>query len=299
MKCLYLWIILSWSSLVASNDASRRVDTSQHYNNQKSAAVHKGVAKRGERKVSGDPSRRLHGRHVCTQSKVTMIPMKDVQSYCKPVYQSYLRRCDQDNSRYCSGYRVAYEVGYRPVQRMVAKTESTYSCCPGWTQVRSSSADCKRAICVEQCQNGGSCSKPNHCACAPGWTGKTCTTDVDECTTGKSACDHDCTNTQGSYKCSCRGGYVLQPDGRTCEKKEPRVEKEYDAGISKKMEDLQKRLDALEEWQRSLSDDKADSRHQRDDRINSLSEQIALLEERLEEYRKTEKEKLRRKHNDD
>ncbi|GFU71082.1 epidermal growth factor-like protein 8 [Trichonephila clavipes] len=83
-------------------------------------------------------------RHVCTQNKVTMVPVKEMQSYCKPAYQSYLRRCDKEISRYCSGYRVVYELAYRSVQRLVAKTESLYSCCPGWTQTRVSSSDCKK-----------------------------------------------------------------------------------------------------------------------------------------------------------
>ena len=31
--------------------------------------------------------------------------------------------------------------------------------------------------------------------------------DVDECSLG--ACDHDCVNLVGSYRCSCRTGYYL------------------------------------------------------------------------------------------
>ena len=42
--------------------------------------------------------------------------------------------------------------------------------------------------------------------------------DVNECAWnfGKGDCDHLCSNTDGSFKCSCRTGYVLQEDGLKC-----------------------------------------------------------------------------------
>ena len=42
-------------------------------------------------------------------------------------------------------------------------------------------------------------------------------TDTDECVVGTHNCDHDCTNTDGSYTCSCNDGLILQPDGRSCQ----------------------------------------------------------------------------------
>jgi len=33
--------------------------------------------------------------------------------------------------------------------------------------------------------------------------------DVNECTGGSHGCQHTCTNTAGSYTCSCRTGYSL------------------------------------------------------------------------------------------
>ena len=38
--------------------------------------------------------------------------------------------------------------------------------------------------------------------------------DIDECLS--SPCNHTCTNTPGSFKCSCNDGYVLDDDGSTC-----------------------------------------------------------------------------------
>ena len=41
--------------------------------------------------------------------------------------------------------------------------------------------------------------------------------DVDECTLHNSGCSQICTNTFGSYVCSCRTGFRLATNGRSCE----------------------------------------------------------------------------------
>ena len=43
--------------------------------------------------------------------------------------------------------------------------------------------------------------------------------DKDECALANGGCQHNCTNTDGSYKCSCYSGYKLKSDGLTCEGK--------------------------------------------------------------------------------
>ena len=43
--------------------------------------------------------------------------------------------------------------------------------------------------------------------------------DIEECANGLHGCDHHCHNNHGSYTCSCRIGYRLQGDGRSCEGK--------------------------------------------------------------------------------
>ena len=40
--------------------------------------------------------------------------------------------------------------------------------------------------------------------------------DIDECEQGSAQCDHNCTNTPGSYFCTCMDGYVLESDHHTC-----------------------------------------------------------------------------------
>ncbi|GFY66051.1 epidermal growth factor-like protein 8 [Trichonephila inaurata madagascariensis] len=105
----YFWILLSLcacSRVQGSGGMVPKRWNDVYYWEQNTAASY--VAKHPERKHANHEehsSRRLFGRHVCTQNKVTMVPVKEMQSYCKPAYQSYLRRCDKENSRYCSGYR--------------------------------------------------------------------------------------------------------------------------------------------------------------------------------------------------
>ena len=44
------------------------------------------------------------------------------------------------------------------------------------------------------------------------------TTDINECEEFNGNCEHNCTNTNGSYDCSCDEGYVLNEDGYNCTK---------------------------------------------------------------------------------
>ena len=45
-------------------------------------------------------------------------------------------------------------------------------------------------------------------------------TDIDECFDGIDLCDHNCTNSIGSYICSCDIGYRLNVDGFQCDGKD-------------------------------------------------------------------------------
>ncbi|CAH6789050.1 Npnt [Phodopus roborovskii] len=69
-----------------------------------------------------------------------------------------------------------------------------------------------KAVCQPQCKHG-ECVGPNKCKCHPGFAGKTCNQDLNECGLKPRPCKHRCMNTFGSYKCYCLNGYMLMPDG--------------------------------------------------------------------------------------
>ena len=53
------------------------------------------------------------------------------------------------------------------------------------------------------------------------WNLKVCNclvfhSDIDECIQGLAGCDQNCTNTNGSYYCTCMDGYALESDNHTC-----------------------------------------------------------------------------------
>ncbi|XP_067047323.1 uromodulin-like isoform X1 [Acropora muricata] len=70
------------------------------------------------------------------------------------------------------------------------------------------------------CTNKGKCLplyKENHykCLCTKGFKGKNCENDIDECSSANEChLDAICTNTKGSYNCTCQLGFV--GDGKNC-----------------------------------------------------------------------------------
>ncbi|KAK2519628.1 epidermal growth factor-like protein 6 [Columba guinea] len=82
---------------------------------------------------------------------------------------------------------------------------SRLDCCYGWK--KNNKGHCE-AICRHGCKYG-ECTGPNKCRCFPGFTGKTCSQDLNECGLKPRPCEHRCMNTHGSYKCYCLNGYML------------------------------------------------------------------------------------------
>ena len=61
------------------------------------------------------------------------------------------------------------------------------------------------------------------CNCTNGWTGQTCSDDINECYETPDICDSvvnsTCTNFNGSYDCTCHSGYARNSTTSTCESK--------------------------------------------------------------------------------
>ncbi|XP_048844850.1 neurogenic locus notch homolog protein 1-like [Brienomyrus brachyistius] len=68
---------------------------------------------------------------------------------------------------------------------------------------------------AKPCQNNGVCSTDHtgkffcECSKSSGYTGDTCSEDINECTLGPNPCERDgrCVNTEGSFTCNCTAGY--------------------------------------------------------------------------------------------
>ncbi|XP_074968333.1 epidermal growth factor-like protein 7 isoform X2 [Phalacrocorax aristotelis] len=209
------------------------------------------------------------GRRVCAAAPPSRA-VTYAESHVQPVYQPYLTTCQ--GHRLCSTYRTIYRVAYRQAYRQLP--QPTASCCPGWSRANSHALSCNR--------------------------------DVDECAGQSHGCGQLCINTAGSYHCACRDGFSLAADNKACQPLVPAPEPETfsQAGspseMKEEMKDLKSRVEALEQKLQLVlapfhnlmpsapedvgTDPISRLSHslQQLDRIDSLSEQISFLEERLE-----------------
>jgi hypothetical protein len=71
-------------------------------------------------------------------------------------------------------------------------------------------------IAATTCSGHGQCLTDGTCDCDDGWSGRSCDQDIDECASQSDACDPDasCTNTPGSFTCTCAAGFA--GDGFDC-----------------------------------------------------------------------------------
>lgn len=240
---------------------------------------------------------------VCS-NQTLVVPLRYNESYSQPVYKPYLTLCA--GRRVCSTYRTTYRMAWREVRREVQQTHVV--CCQGWKKPRPGALTCE-AICSKPCLNGGVCTGPDQCECAPGWGGKHCHVDVDECRTSFTLCSHGCLNTLGSFMCSCPHPLVLGSDRRTCAagpldsstsasilSVEVREAEREEQNLRWEVAELRARLERLEQWAtqagawvravlpmppEELQPEQVAELWGRADRIESLSDQVLLLEEKL------------------
>ncbi|XP_065917242.1 multiple epidermal growth factor-like domains protein 6 isoform X3 [Dysidea avara] len=137
------------------------------------------------------------------------------QTQYRASYYSY--RCGRRGRRrrkkkWCTGSSAtSYSQSYIYYHQSVHYT-TVPICCPGYD---GNPPTCQ-PICSGGCLNEGNCTLPEVCTCAPGWTGKNCGIDINECLIDNGGCTHTCDNTDGSYQCSCNKGYELTSDGHNC-----------------------------------------------------------------------------------
>ncbi|XP_053260371.1 protein HEG homolog 1 [Podarcis raffonei] len=94
-------------------------------------------------------------------------------------------------------------------------TAGTISPSPVPTKATTFARGKANACTAETCLNNGKCIVDNlmdkfQCQCSPGWQGEDCSTDVDECLSNPCPALATCTNTQGSFHCTCSLGYQME-----------------------------------------------------------------------------------------
>ncbi|XP_054705160.1 epidermal growth factor-like protein 7 isoform X2 [Grus americana] len=149
--------------------------------------------------------------------------------------------------------------------------------------------------------------QPSRAALASTFSPRCCSTlDVDECAGQSHGCGQLCINTAGSYRCTCQDGFSLAADNKACQPLAPAPGPETfsqadpPSEMKEEMKDLKSRVEALEQKLQLVlapfhnlmpsapedvgADPISRLSHslQQLDRIDSLSEQISFLEERLE-----------------
>lgn len=252
---------------------------------------------------TGGQEAKPESRGVCARHTLR-VPLVYNETFARPQHQPYLTLCP--GGRVCSTYRTTYRVAVRQVSREVL--QSSAICCQGWRKRHVGASTCEEAVCHKPCRNGGVCVSPGRCQCPPGWGGRYCHVDVDECRAPAPLCPHGCLNTPGSYRCQCEPGSGPGPDGTGCHPlpspaptpaREPPQERLSRQQLSRQVRELRQHMEKLEErveralgtLRRLLPPPLAElgpaeaaelwSRLRHLDQVDSLSDQLLLLEERL------------------
>ncbi|XP_061306389.1 multiple epidermal growth factor-like domains protein 6 [Pezoporus flaviventris] len=116
-----------------------------------------------------------HMPNVCAEPEVLIVGQRQprVQAFTRSVQ---VWKPDCGARRRCAGYerRTGYYTGYRQVYKVMYQT--TYKCCPGWSQL-GGDAGCLYPACgYGVCFNGGNCAEGSSqlCHCSSGFQGPRC-----------------------------------------------------------------------------------------------------------------------------
>ncbi|XP_030385730.1 epidermal growth factor-like protein 7 [Scaptodrosophila lebanonensis] len=201
----------------------------------------------------------MERRHICVQQRTISTPVKKTEVYTRPTFKHISTPCQPPThpGQLCTRVQVVHEPAYRDVIKMKHESVQQYDCCTGWGRETPRADACLKPICTSPCKNGGNCTAPETCSCPAGFTGNSCEQDIDECRLDK-PCDQKCVNTQGSYYCLCRPGFVLQPDQQSCKKE---AVHEDDAFEARDLENDIDEMDAemvtrLQKIERSLANER-------------------------------------------
>ncbi|XP_013995122.1 epidermal growth factor-like protein 7 isoform X4 [Salmo salar] len=77
----------------------------------------------------------LRGRRVCGRDIHHSSVITTTESFVQPVHKPYITLCQ--GHRLCSTYKTVYRVAYRQVTRAVPVSHSYPECCPGWRRLHS------------------------------------------------------------------------------------------------------------------------------------------------------------------
>ncbi|XP_068149616.1 uncharacterized protein slow [Drosophila tropicalis] len=178
-----------------------------------------------------DP-KEMERRHICVQQRTITMPVKTTEVYTRPTWKHVSTPCQPPThaGQMCTRVQLVHEQAYRDVIKHKPAQQMTYDCCTGWTRETPRADACMKPVCAARCQNGGNYTNPQTCACScpAGYTGRYCESDVNECHVDK-PCDQQCVNTQGSYFCRCRHGFVLQADQQSCRKASAHADDAFEA----------------------------------------------------------------------
>ncbi|XP_059170016.1 mucin-4-like [Physella acuta] len=109
--------------------------------------------------------------------------------------------------------------GNKPCSQACQNTVGSFKCsCYAGFKMDTDGVSCKKCDspyygvnCASQCIcNGlGTCDNVRGCQCKAGWSGTNCNIDVNECLSDVCPVGQVCTNTLGSYTCTCPPGYTM------------------------------------------------------------------------------------------